>query len=327
MSLSEQFPAQAGQDARRSRRSFAPAALLLRLGRGPGGRALVAGLPYLWLSLFFLVPFIIVLKISLAEAVLAQPPYTPLIDTSGGGVQVHANLENYRLLFTDTLYLDAFLNSLKVAGISTLICLLVGYPMAYAIARAGRSARLILLMLIILPFWTSFLIRVYAWIGILKDNGLLNNLLLAAGLIDQPLRLLHTEFAVYLGIVYSYLPFMVLPLYATLARMDLSLLEAAADLGARPWKAFWTVTLPLSLPGVIAGSLLVFIPAVGEFVIPDLLGGSDALMMGKVLWTEFFTNRDWPLASAIAVLLLLTLVAPIMLLQRAEKRADAEAAR
>lgn len=241
-------------------------------------------------------------------------------------MQVRINLENYRLLFTDTLYVDAFLNSLKVAGVSTLICLLIGYPMAYAIARAGRSARLILLMLIVLPFWTSFLIRVYAWIGILKDNGLLNNLLLAVGLIDQPLRLLHTEFAVYLGIVYSYLPFMVLPLYATLARMDLSLLEAAADLGARPWKAFWTVTLPLSLPGVIAGSLLVFIPAVGEFVIPDLLGGPDALMMGKVLWTEFFTNRDWPLASAIAVLLLLTLVVPIMLLQRAEKRAGTEAA-
>lgn len=326
MSLSEQFPAQADQDARRSRRSFAPAALLLRLTQGPGGRALVAGLPFLWLSLFFLVPFIIVLKISLAEAVLAQPPYTPLLDTSNGGVQVRINLENYRLLFTDTLYVDAFLNSLKVAGVSTLICLLIGYPMAYAIARAGRSARLILLMLIVLPFWTSFLIRVYAWIGILKDNGLLNNLLLAAGLIDQPLRLLHTEFAVYLGIVYSYLPFMVLPLYATLARMDLSLLEAAADLGARPWKAFWTVTLPLSLPGMIAGSLLVFIPAVGEFVIPDLLGGPDALMMGKVLWTEFFTNRDWPLASAIAVLLLLTLVVPIMLLQRAEKRAGTEAA-
>ncbi len=312
-----------GTAAARRLSRLRPAPLLAWLTCGTSGRALVTALPYLWLFVFFLVPFAIVLKISLAEAVLAQPPYTPLFGTSGSNAQIRINLDNYRLLFTDPLYIAAFFNSLKVATLSTLLCLLIGYPMAYAIARAGRSARLILLMLIILPFWTSFLIRVYAWIGILKSNGLFNNLLMALGLIDEPLRLLYTNFAVYLGIVYSYLPFMVLPLYATLARMDMSLLEVAADLGAHPLKAFLTVTLPLSLPGVIAGSLLVFIPAMGEFVIPDLLGGPDALMMGKVLWTEFFTNRDWPLASAIAVVLLLTLVVPIMVLQRVERRAEA----
>jgi putrescine transport system permease protein len=213
----------------------------------------------------------------------------------------------------------------KIAAVSMLVCLLIGYPMAYAIARSPDRLRVIFLMLVILPFWTSFLIRVYAWIGILKNNGLLNQLLLWLGIIDQPLALLHTDFAVYLGIVYSYLPFMVLPLYATLSRMDLTLLEAAADLGCRPWKAFLTVTLPLSLPGIIAGSMLVFIPAVGEFVIPDLLGGPDSLMIGKVLWTEFFGNRDWPAAAAVAVVMLVLLVLPLAWFQRAQDRAEADA--
>ncbi|MGF1547098.1 MAG: ABC transporter permease subunit [Thiotrichales bacterium] len=283
------------------------------------GRRYVIGLPYFWLLLFFLVPFLIVLKVSFAEALLGNPPFGPLLQwVDEVFLQLRLNFENYRLMLSDSLYLSAFVNSLQVAAISTLLCLLLGFPMAYGIARADPRWRLPLLMLIILPFWTSFLIRVYAWIGILKNNGLINNLLLGLGVIDQPLPLLHTPFAVYVGIVYSYLPFMVLPLYATLARLDLTLLEAAADLGARPFKAFLTVTLPLALPGIIAGSLLVFVPATGEFVIPDLLGGPDALMIGKVLWTEFFNNADWPVASALAVVLLLLLVAPVVWLQRGQ---------
>jgi len=285
------------------------------------GRALVTAVPFAWLFVFFLVPFAIVLKISLAEAVLGQPPYSGLLEwVSESVVQLRLNLGNYRFLLEDPLYLAAYLNSLRVAAVSTFIALLVGYPMAYAIARARPGLRGALLLLIILPFWTSFLIRVYAWIGLLKGNGLINQLLLALGLIDEPLALLHTDFAVYLGIVYSYLPFMVLPLYATLVRLDPALLEAAADLGCRPLRAFLSVTLPLSMPGVVAGSMLVFIPAVGEFVIPDLLGGPDTLMIGKVLWGEFFTNRDWPLASAVAVAMLVLLVVPVVLFQRAQER-------
>jgi putrescine transport system permease protein len=233
-------------------------------------------------------------------------------------VQLRLDVGNYRLMFEDSLYFGAFLNSLWVAAVSTLICLFIGYPMAYGIARAGPAWRLPLLMLVILPFWTSFLIRVYAWIGILKNNGLLNNLLIGLGVIDQPLPLLHSPVAVYVGIVYSYLPFMVLPLYATLVRLDLTLLEAAADLGARPWTAFLKVTLPVSLPGVIAGSLLVFVPATGEFVIPDLLGGPDSLMIGRLLWTEFFNNADWPVAAAMAVIMLVILVAPVVWLQHGQ---------
>ena len=275
------------------------------------------GLPFLWLGIFFLAPFLIVLKVSFAEAILGNPPFGPLVEwVDGAFVQLRLNLDNYRLMLEDSLYFGAFVNSIKVAAISTVLCLLLGYPMAYGIARARPSLRLPLLLLIILPFWTSFLIRVYAWIGILKNNGLINNLLLSTGIIDQPLTLLHSPVAVYVGIVYSYLPFMILPLYATLVRMDLTLLEAAADLGARPFIAFLTVTLPLSLPGIIAGSLLVFVPATGEFVIPDLLGGPDSLMIGKVLWTEFFNNADWPVASAMAVVLLLVLVFPVAWLQR-----------
>jgi putrescine transport system permease protein len=280
----------------------------------------LAALPLIWLIVFFAVPFAVVLKISFAEAIVGQPPYTPLLAVGADGWRLLAKAANYLLLADDPLYIEAYLNSLKVAGISTLICLLIGYPMAYAIARAPDRWRAFLLTLVILPFWTSFLIRVYAWIGILSTTGILNNALIGLGLIDEPLALMNTNFAVYLGIVYSYLPFMVLPLYATLARMDLTLLEAAADLGCRPWQAFVRVTLPLSASGIAAGALLVFIPATGEFVIPDLLGGPDSLMIGKVLWTEFFTNRDWPVASALATVLLIVLVGPMALLQAIERR-------
>lgn len=291
---------------------------------GQHGRRLIIAVPYIWLLVFFLLPFFIVLKISLAEVVLGRPPYSALFSyLDDGYLLLKLHLGNYSRLWEDPLYLVAYLHSLQVAGISTLLCLLIGYPMAYAIARSPVRLRLILLMLIILPFWTSFLIRVYAWIGILKNNGLLNHFLLWLGVIDQPIAMLHTDFAVYLGIVYSYLPFMVLPLYATLSRLDLTLLEAAADLGCRPWKAFLTITLPLSLPGILAGGMLVFIPAVGEFVIPDLLGGPDSLMIGKVLWTEFFSNRDWPAAAAVAVVMLLLLVLPLGMFQRSQTKAEA----
>jgi putrescine transport system permease protein len=278
---------------------------------GIGFRGLVIAVPYLWLALFFVVPFLIVLKISLATGVVANPPYTPLIE--GGRLQ--ASLDNYGFLFGDDLYAIAYLTSLETAALACLCCLVIGYPMAYGIARARSARRGALLMLVILPFWTSFLIRVYAWITLFQSSGPVNGLLQAAGLIDEPLVLLNTPFAVYVGIVYTYLPFMILPLYAVLEKLDPALLEAAADLGSRPFRSFLTVTLPLSLPGVVAGSMLVFIPAVGEFVIPELLGGSDTLMIGTVLWNEFFNNRDWPLASAVAVAMLVLLVAPIMLLQ------------
>jgi putrescine transport system permease protein len=281
--------------------------------------------PALWLVLFFLLPFLIVLQISMAEPALAQPPYTELLKWVEEGVlQIRLNLENYLFVGQDDLYLAAFLNSLWVAFVCTLACLLIGYPMAYAIATAREDRRVVLLMLIILPFWTSFLIRVYAWIGILKSEGLLNNFLIWVGLIDQPLEILHTQTAVYIGVVYSYLPFMILPLYANLSRMDLTLLEAAADLGCRAGRAFLRITLPLSLPGILAGSMLVFIPVVGEFVIPDLLGGPDSLMVGRMLWMEFFSNKDWPLASAIAILLLIVLVVPFVAMQRWQQRMEEE---
>ena len=283
---------------------------------GLSGRGLVVMVPYVWLLLFFLIPFAIVLKISFAEADIAIPPYTPLLDWAEGGMlTVKLNFASFMFLLTDSLYAVAYLNSLKIAFVSTVLCLLLGYPMAYGIAKAPQAWRGPLLMLIILPFWTSFLIRVYAWIGILKPEGLLNNFLIWLGIIDTPLQILYTDVSIYIGIVYSYLPFMILPLYATLEKLDDTLLEAAADLGARPVKAFLAVTLPLSMPGIIAGSLLVFIPAVGEFVIPSLLGGPNTLMIGAVLWNEFFANRDWPVASAVAIALLLFLVVPIMLFQ------------
>ena len=279
-------------------------------------RRAVLVLPFAWLTLFFLVPFLIVLKISLAEQAIGVPPYTALIAHGAGGGNLHATIANFQFLLSDSLYLRAYLNAIKFAGVSTLICLLLGYPMAYGIVRAPGSWRGVLLLLVIMPLWTSFLIRVYAWIGLLKGNGIINNVLLALGVIHEPLGLLNNAFAVYLGIVYSYLPFMVLPLFAQLEKLDPSLLEAAADLGCRPWRAFLRVTLPLSLPGIAAGTLLVFIPAVGEFVIPDLLGGPDTLMIGKVLWDEFFTNRDWPVASAVAVVMLVFLLVPMGLVRR-----------
>jgi len=293
---------------------------LLALGFRP--RSAVIFIPYAWLLLFFVVPFIIVLKISLAVATIAQPPFTPLF-TPEGKIELHLN--SYKYLFTDSLYVDAYLSSLKIAFVSTLICLVVGYPMAYGIARAHPSRRNILLMLIVLPFWTSLLIRVYAWMGILNASGVINGVLLWLGIIQEPIGMMRTTFAVYVGIIYSYLPFMLLPLYANLEKMDLTLLEAATDLGCRPLKAFFLITVPLSFPGIVAGCMLVFIPAVGEYVIPELLGGSDTLMIGKTLVNEFFTNRDWPVASAVAMAVLLVLVVPLGVLQYYQNK-QAEAA-
>ena len=303
---------------------FGPYRWLLALFRrlGVTGPRVVIAIPYLWLAVFFLAPFAIVLAISFATATDFVPPFA-FEAFADGAIRLADATRNYAFLVADDLYVAAYLSSLRIAAISTALTLLLGYPLAYGIARASDRWRAPLLMLIILPFWTSFLIRVYAWIGILGESGLLNQVLLGLGLLDRPVTILGTEWAIVFGIVYAYLPFMVLPLYATLERMDLSLLEAAADLGARPFRAFLTVTLPLSLPGVLAGSMLVFIPAVGEFVIPDLLGGSQTLMIGKVLSDEFFLNRDWPLASAVAIVMLLVLVVPIVLFQRLRARQSA----
>ena len=276
-------------------------------------RHTVIGIPYFWLLLFFLAPFAIVLRISFADPIIGLPPFTPLYDAEQG---LYLTADNYRFLTEDDLYWVSYLKSIRIAAVSTLLCLLIGYPMAYGIARASGAWRHILLLLVILPFWTSFLLRVYAWMGMLAGHGVLNQALLGLGLIERPLHILYTDFAVYLGIVYSYLPFMILPLYATLERLDGNLLDAAADLGGRPRQAFFDITLPVSLPGVVAGCLLVFIPALGEFVIPALLGGLDTLMIGKTLYDEFFINRDWPLASAVATVLVLLLLAPIVLFQR-----------
>ena len=283
---------------------------------GAAGRRLVMAVPFLWLAVFFAAPFVIVFGISLSRSRFGVPPYEPLIKDGA----IAARLDNYAFLLQDPLYLNALLNSLQIASTSAAICLVIGYPLALGIARAPLRWRSPLLLAVILPFWTSFLIRVYAWMGLLKNDGLVNGALQALGIVDQPVQLLQTSFAVHLGIVYSYLPFMVLPLYATLERMDNSLLEAASDLGARPWRAFLTITLPLSLPGVAAGFLLVFIPAVGEFVIPELLGSSGTIMIGKVLWTEFFNNRDWPLAAALAVAVLALIVAPLAWLEHIRLR-------
>jgi putrescine transport system permease protein len=277
---------------------------------------LVLVIPYAWMLLFFLVPFIIVLKISFADSIIARPPFTPLIAwTDADHLSLTITFDNFEYLLQDSLYLRAYLNSLFIAAVSTLLCLLIGYPMAFAIARAPVHWRNIMLLMVVLPFWTPFLLRVYAWIGLLDQNGLINRALEAAHIISSPLTLLYTPFAVYLGIIYSYLPFMVLPLYATLERLDATLDDAASDLGATPFTVFRDVTLPLSLPGIVAGSLLVFIPAVGEFVIPDLLGNASNVMIGRVLYDEFFSNRDWPTASAVAIALLVALVVPIILFQ------------
>jgi len=288
-------------------------------------RFTLIAIPYIWLLALFVIPFMIVMKISLSDTALARPPYLPQLDWTEGWAGIKAffselDFENYIFLTTDDLYWKAYLSSLKIAAISTFLALIVGYPMAYAMARADESWRPTLLMLIILPFWTSFLIRVYAWIGILSTEGYLNQLLLGLGLIAEPLTILNTTTAVYIGVVYTYLPFMVLPIYSALERMDDSLLEAAEDLGCTRFSAFWLITIPLSRPGITAGCFLVFIPTLGEFVIPSLLGGSQTLMIGKVLWEEFFSNRDWPVASTVAVILLLLLIIPIVLFQRNEQK-------
>ena len=287
-------------------------------------RWLVVALPYLWLLLFFAAPFLIILKISFSDTAIAMPPYTPVFEGFAkiGDFFSRLDFENYLFLTEDPLYIEAYLSSLRIAFISTFLLLLIGYPMALAMARAPATIRPTLLMLVILPFWTSFLIRVYAWIGILKPEGLLTLLFQTVGLLgpDEQVNIFRTDTAVFIGIVYSYLPFMVLPLYSALEKLDATLLEAANDLGCPPWKAFWKITFPLSLPGVIAGSMICFIPITGEFVIPDLLGGAETLMIGKTLWTEFFSNRDWPLASAVAVLLLLLLVVPIAIFQNQQKK-------
>ena len=282
----------------------------------PRGRHFVIGVPFFWLFLFFMLPFFIVLKISFAEADVAIPPYTEVWSWVDNQISLVLNLGNYLLLTEDDLYVSAYLGSLKMAAISTLLCLLIGYPMAYAIARADKEMQTVFVLLIMMPTWTAILIRVYAWMGILSTNGLLNGFLMQLGLISEPLQILNTNVAVYIGIVYSYLPFMVLPLFANLVKHDLTLLEAAADLGCRNISAFWKITVPLSKNGIIAGSMLVFIPAVGEFVIPELLGGPETLMIGKVLWQEFFNNRDWPVASALAVIMLAILMVPIIWFNR-----------
>jgi putrescine transport system permease protein len=315
--------------------------LLRAMGIQP--RLAVILIPYVWLALFFLIPFLIVLKISFAELAIAQPPYSPLLVCSDpeisstwlcfveGKISVHLSTKSYVSVvseygkpFYDTLYVKAYWNSVVTAFFSTIICLLIGYPMAYGIARSSSTVRNLLMMMIILPFWTSFLIRIYAWMGLLKDSGVINNVLMWSGLIDAPLQMMNTQFAVYVGIVYSYLPFMILPLYANLEKMDLTLLEAAADLGCKPLKAFFVITVPLSFPGIIAGSMLVFIPAVGEYVIPELLGGSNTVMIGRELVNVFYQNRDWPAACALAIAVLLLLVVPITLYQYYQNK-EAEA--
>ena len=286
----------------------------------PGPRWSVISVPYLWMLLFFAIPFAIALKISFAESAISMPPYTSIFHWVDDKLTISLNIKNYAYLWNDSLYVNAYLSSLKIAAIATFLCLLVGYPMAYAIARMEPANRNVALMLVILPSWTSFLIRIYAWVGILKNNGLLNNFLIGLGVVDEPLQILHTPVAVYIGIVYAYLPFMILPLYSNLVKLDLRLLEAASDLGARPWKAFMQITLPLSKAGIIAGSMLVMIPVVGEFVIPEMLGGADTLMIGRVLWQEFFNNRDWPVASAVAIVMLVLLLVPIMIFHRYQSR-------
>ncbi|WP_341522269.1 ABC transporter permease subunit [Pseudomonas sp. G.S.17] len=286
----------------------------------PGGRQLVIGAPFLWLFLFFALPFIIVIKISFAEADVAIPPYTEIFSYAEQKFEVILNFANYALLTGDDLYISAYLGSLKMAFFSTLLCLLIGFPMAYGIATARKEMQTVLLLLIMMPTWTAILIRVYAWMGILSNNGLLNAFLMWLGLIDEPLQILNTNLAVYIGVVYSYLPFMILPLYANLVKHDPSLLEAASDLGSSTFNSFWKITVPLSKNGVIAGCMLVFIPVVGEFVIPELLGGPETLMIGRVLWQEFFNNRDWPVASALAVVMLLILIVPIILFNRSQAK-------
>ncbi|WP_191624418.1 ABC transporter permease subunit [Pseudomonas fluorescens] len=286
----------------------------------PSGRKVVIGIPFLWLCLFFMLPFFLVMKISFSEAALAIPPYSQIYSFAEQKFQLFLNVGNYALLAADELYISAYLGSLKVAFFSTLICLLIGFPMAYAISKARQDAQTVLLLLIMMPTWTAILIRVYAWMGILSNNGLLNAFLLWTGLIQHPIEILNTNIAVYIGVVYAYLPFMVLPLYANLVKHDQSLLEAASDLGSSTFNNFWKITVPLAKNGIVAGCMLVFIPVVGEFVIPELLGGPETLMIGRVLWQEFFNNRDWPVASALAVVMLAILIVPIILFNRSQAK-------
>lgn len=286
----------------------------------PPARALAIVPPYLWLVLFFLVPFLLVVKISFSGMQFGVPPYTPLAELEEGVLRLTLQARGYIMLFTDNLYVATYLNSLKVAAITTLACILIGYPIAYCIARSAPGVRHLLLLGVILPFWTSLLLRVYAWIGILRNDGLLNHALMWLGLTDAPLEIYRTDLAVYIGLVYAYLPFFILPLYAHLVKMDVRLLEAAYDLGAKPWRAFVSVTLPLSRNGVIAGAMLVFIPTVGEYVIPELLGGANTLMIGRVMWTEFFNNTDWPMAAAVTCVMVLLLLVPLALFQHNQVR-------
>jgi len=288
------------------------------------GRGAVITIPSLWLGIFFFIPFLVVFKISLSDAAIAIPPYSAMFDWNPeeAYLSIKASFSNYLFLFQNDFYLDAYLSSIRIAAVSTVFTLILGFPIAYMIARSQPTMRTLLLSLVILPFWTSFLLRVYAWIGLLKKNGVINDFLMSTGLIDHPITMLQTDFAVYIGIVYTYLPFMVLPLYTTLEKMDVTLLEASEDLGAKPYQTFFLVSLPLAMPGIVAGCLLVFIPAVGEFVIPSLLGGSDTLMIGRVLWDEFFLNRDWPMASAVAIVMLIVLVGPIMFMRSRNKQED-----
>ncbi len=281
----------------------------------PSGKTTVIGIPFIFLFVFFLLPFLLVVGISFSQQQLGIPPYTPLTKMEDDVISIFLNISHYKFMLQDDLYIATYISSVKMAVISTILCLVIGYPMAYYIARAEGSTRDTLMMMVMLPFWTSYLIRVYAWIGILKNDGFLNQFLMWLHVIDSPLRLYHTNWGVYIGMVFSYLPFMIMPLYAHLVKMDLRLLEAAYDLGAKPWKAFVSITLPLSKNGIIAGSLLVFIPAVGEYVIPELLGGSDTLMIGRVMWDEFFNNMDWPMAATVTCCMVLLLLVPMAMFQ------------
>ena len=280
------------------------------------GRRFVIAVPYLWLTIAFLVPFLIVFRLSFVEADNPGQPFGSLLSYADGFVTLKVKLANYLFLAQDELYLATYISSIKFAAITTALCLIIGYPFAYFMARARATVRPVLLMLVMLPFWTSFLLRIYAWKGILADQGLLNDLLLKMGLVTQPLHIMNTQYSLLIGMVYAYLPFMILPLYSNLVKMDMRFLEAAADLGATPWQAFWRITVPLSKSGIIAGAMLVFIPAVGEYVIPELLGGPETLMIGRVLWDEFFTNNDWPLASAVAVVVILFILIPMAIFNR-----------
>ena len=306
---------------RPSPESARAAALRRRLGAWlPSGRTLVIAAPFAFLLVFFMVPFAAVIKISFADVQMSVPPYTPILDVRDGYVRLALNLEHYRSVLTDDLYIGAYLYSVEIAGLTTLLCLLIGYPACYLIARAEPARRNLLIMAVMLPFWTSYLIRVYAWIGLLKNQGLINSFLLWAHVIPDPLKLYHNNWGLLIGMVYNYLPYFMLPLYAHLVKLDLTLLEAACDLGARPWVRFFTITLPLSRRGIIAASLLVFIPAVGEYVIPEILGGSNSLMIGRVMWDDFFVTTDWPTAAAATGAMALLLLLPMAWFQRIQRR-------